>query len=181
VPAWLIQWRNSARAPDRGCCAAQYVRPKVYPGFLLVPSRGWKPHRRWDNVFEPGGAFTWGEPRKTPRTSTGPSVSRGRIRPSPLAASPASGFDAPRRCYLPSDFTTRDRLSSWFASAVQLREMLINKVVRRAEFFGSAPRILCCAAYALHCSTVGIEALSPNPVAPAVKRATLRSACSSNL
>ena len=44
--------------------------------------------------------------------------------------------------YYPSDFTMIERLSNWFASAVQLREILISTVVRRAEFAGSAPRVL---------------------------------------
>jgi hypothetical protein len=48
--------------------------------------------------------------------------------------------------YFPSDFTMNARFSSWCASAVQLREIFISTVVRRAEFLGSAPRILCSAA-----------------------------------
>ena len=48
------------------------------------------------------------------------------------------------------------RLSSWCPSAVQLRAMPLSTVERRAEFLGSAPRILYSAAYALHCSTEGI-------------------------
>jgi hypothetical protein len=49
----------------------------------------------------------------------------------------------PRRItpYFPSDFTMMARLSSWFASAVQLREMLISTVDRRAELPGLAPKI----------------------------------------
>src|ERR1700731_2129309 len=60
--------------------------------------------------------------------------------------------------YFPSDFTIIARLSSWCASAVQLREMFISTADRRAEILGSAPRILYSAAYALHCSTDGIYA-----------------------
>jgi len=64
--------------------------------------------------------------------------------------------------YFPSDFTITARLSSWCDSAVQLREMFVSTVDRRAEFLGSAPRILYSAAYALHCSTVGICASPPD-------------------
>ena len=44
--------------------------------------------------------------------------------------------------YYPSDFTMIERLSNWFASAVQLREILISTADRRAELAGSAPRVL---------------------------------------
>jgi len=44
------------------------------------------------------------------------------------------------------DFAMTARLSSWCASVVQLREIFISKVDRRAEFLRSAPRILCSAA-----------------------------------
>jgi hypothetical protein len=68
--------------------------------------------------------------------------------------------------YFPSDFTITARLSSWCDSAVQLREMFVSTVDRRAEFLGSAPRILYSAAYALHCSTVGICASPPDSREP---------------
>ena len=55
--------------------------------------------------------------------------------------------------YFPSDFSMTSRLSSWFANAVQLREMFFSTVERRAEFVGSAPSFLYSAANALHCST----------------------------
>jgi hypothetical protein len=44
--------------------------------------------------------------------------------------------------YYPSDFTMIERLSNWFASAVQLREILVSTAARRAELAGSAPRVL---------------------------------------
>ena len=51
------------------------------------------------------------------------------------------------------------RLSSWFASAAQLREIFVSTADRRAEFFGCAPSNLYSAAKARHCSTEGILAL----------------------
>ena len=60
-----------------------------------------------------------------------------------------------RRPYFPSSLTITVRASSWLASAVQLREILKSTEERRAEIFGSRPRILYSAACVLHCSIVG--------------------------
>jgi hypothetical protein len=57
------------------------------------------------------------------------------------------------------------RFSSWFASAVQLREILFSTEDRRAEFVGSAPSFLYFAALALHCSTESIFHLPRWPTA----------------
>jgi hypothetical protein len=46
------------------------------------------------------------------------------------------------RPYYPSDFTMIARLSNWFASAVQLSEILISTADRRAELAGSSARVL---------------------------------------
>jgi hypothetical protein len=70
--------------------------------------------------------------------------------------------------YFPSDFTMTARLSSWFASAAQLREMFRSVLDRGAEILGLAPRVLYSAAYVLHCSTEGIWALPPDPIASRV-------------
>jgi hypothetical protein len=52
------------------------------------------------------------------------------------------GIATTEAVYLPSDFSTTSRLSSWCASAVQLREVLFSTADRRAEFSGSAPSTL---------------------------------------
>jgi hypothetical protein len=44
--------------------------------------------------------------------------------------------------YYPSDFTMIERLSNWFASAIQLREIPVSTAAPRAELAGSAPRVL---------------------------------------
>ena len=66
--------------------------------------------------------------------------------------------------YSPSGLSIPARLSSWCASAIQLREMFVSTADRRSEFLGSAARILHSAAYALHCSTEGICACPLDPV-----------------
>ena len=98
--------------------------------------------------------------RRGPSKDGGPSAigrqSRQSILSCPrgaaLRAATLSGHQL-RRTYFPSDFSMSARFSSWFASAVQLREILFSTEDRRAEFVGSAPSFLYFAALALHCST----------------------------
>jgi hypothetical protein len=78
-----------------------------------------------------------------------------------IAHDPPARVPAARRSHIPSDFMMTARLSSWCASAVQLREIFISTADRRAEFPGLAPRILCSTSKALHCSTEGILSLPP--------------------
>jgi hypothetical protein len=56
-----------------------------------------------------------------------------------------------------SSLTIAVRLSSWCASAIQLREILRRTEDRRPEFSGSWPRSLKRAAYDVHSATVGTD------------------------
>ena len=72
-----------------------------------------------------------------------------------------------------SSLMIADRFSSWFADAVQLREMLRSDVNRRAETPEACPRLLYAPAYVLHSSIVGTMAPllvwpEPKPTHPAV-------------